>query len=202
MTDGHGRTNTVGHRAVRGQRMPPDVCLQCVACPLDVCVCVAPRRAFSFVQACLEDPATATERTEKSPPTLAVRFRSAKPFTRRVSMLADSPDLCAVLCCGLWWRCPPLLFSLFLSLSLSLTRHPLPSPYLPLLRSTPHATQHKPHRRRETRHMSGTTFEATNPDGGHRTPCATCRPSRSTFVEARHTSARSNMAAYRSVANR
>ncbi|KYQ59628.1 hypothetical protein ALC60_01294 [Trachymyrmex zeteki] len=143
MTDGHGRTNTVGHRAVRGQRMPPDVSLQCVV----------PRRAFFLVQACLEDTA--------------------------------------------WWRCPPLLFSH--SLSLSLTRHPLPSPLSP---ATPHATQHKPHQRRETRHMSGTTFEAANPDSRRKPPCATCRPSRSTFDEARHTSERSNMAAtYRSVAN-
>ncbi|KYM94070.1 hypothetical protein ALC62_15297 [Cyphomyrmex costatus] len=86
MTDGHGRTNTVGHRAVRGQRMPPD-------------------------------PAT------------------------------------------------------------------------------PHATQHKPHRRRETRHMSGTTFEAANQDGRRRPPCATCRPSCSTFDQARHPLSRSNMAA-------
>ncbi|KYN32845.1 hypothetical protein ALC56_12798 [Trachymyrmex septentrionalis] len=168
MTDGHGRTNTVGHRAVRGQRMLPDVCLQCVACPLDVCVCVAPRCAFFSVQACLED--TAIERTEKSPPTLApVRFRSAKLFTRRVS---------------------------------TCLRYPLLYPYLPLLQSTPHATQHKPHRRRETRHMSGTTFEATNPNGRHRPPCATCRPPRLTFVEARHSLARSNMAAtYHSVAD-
>ncbi|KYM85814.1 hypothetical protein ALC53_04399 [Atta colombica] len=99
MTDGHGRTNTVGHRAVRGQRMLPDVCLQCVACPLDVCVCVAPRRAEPFtrrVSTCL--------------------------YARRFVGLV----CCAVLWSGLWWRYPPL-FSLSLSLSLSLHSFPLPN---------------------------------------------------------------------------
>lgn len=122
------------------------------------------------------------------------RFDSDPLSPLRAASLRVSPTRRT---CVPWWRCPPLLFSH--SLSLSLTRHPLPSPLSP---ATPHATQHKPHQRRETRHMSGTTFEAANPDSRRKPPCATCRPSRSTFDEARHTSERSNMAAtYRSVAN-
>lgn len=41
MTDGHNRTNTVGHRAVRGRRMPPDSgCCSALRARL-TCVCVA-----------------------------------------------------------------------------------------------------------------------------------------------------------------
>lgn len=152
MTDGHSRTNTVGHRAVRGRRMPLRRCCSALRARL-TCVCVARFPVAYFRR---------QQEREKPPPTPAVRFRSAKPLraaSLRVSTLADSPDLCGGV----------LLSSLF----------PAPSPR-PRAPSPPHATQHKPHRRRETRHMSGTTFEATNPDSRRRPSRATCRPSRRT----------------------
>lgn len=90
MTDGHSRTNTVGHRAVRGRRMPPDVACSALRTRL-TCVCVA-----RVPVACLEEHRE-TERNHLPTPTPAVRFRSAKPLraaSLRVSTLADSPDLC------------------------------------------------------------------------------------------------------------
>lgn len=91
MTDGHSRTNTVGHRAVRGRRMPPDVACSAWRARLTCVCCVARSRGV------LRESAQGTERNHLPTPTPAVRFRSAKPLraaSLRVSTLADSPDLC------------------------------------------------------------------------------------------------------------
>jgi len=90
--------------------------------------CAASRHAFSSVQACLED--TATERTEKSPPTLApVRFRWALYASRLYVSLHSPTRRTCVLCCAMEWTVVAVSSSsLSLSLSLSLFLHSFPSP--------------------------------------------------------------------------
>lgn len=181
MTDGHSRTNTVGHRAVRGRRMPPDVACSALRARL-TCVCVA--RSRGVLRRTQGD-------REKSPFRLRhPRFDSGlqSPYAPRLYVSLRSPTrrTCVAVSSS------PLLSS----------ASPLSTAPSPLSRAS-HATQHKPHRRRETRHMSGTTFEAANPDGRRRPARVTCRPSRRTIGRARHSSACSNMAAaQRGVADR
>lgn len=113
MTDGHSRTNTVGHRAVRGRRMPPDVACSALRARL-TCVCVA--RSRGVLRRNTGRP------REKSPSDSDTRgsIPVCKALTRRVSTCLYARRLA-----GLVWRYPPLLFSLLPLLSL---RPPAPSP--------------------------------------------------------------------------
>lgn len=112
MTDGHSRTNTVGHRAVRGRRMPPVVACSALRARL-TCVCVARSRGVLG--------GTQGDR-EKSPSDSDTRgsIPVCEALTRRVSTCLYARRLA-----GLVWRYPPLLFSLLPLLSL---RPPPPSP--------------------------------------------------------------------------
>jgi len=89
MTDGHSRTNTVGHRTVRGQRMPTPT--------LPAVRCVPARRVrvrlASFPVACSVD-AGARENHLRHPRFDSGLCEPLRAASLRVSTLADSPDLC------------------------------------------------------------------------------------------------------------
>lgn len=129
MTDGHSRTNTVGHRAVRGRRMPPDVACSALRARL-TCVCVA--RSRGVLRRTQGD-------REKSPSDSDTRgsIPVCKALTRRVSTCLYARRLA-----GLVWRYPPLLFSPLPLLSLR--------PPSPLPRLTRNTTQAAPEAGNET----------------------------------------------------